>query len=552
MRDVGDSGDKMPANSRFSDSADQHRTRPRRGLAIAFVTAVSIGLSGCSTLPDWANPVDWYDTAFGNDAAPPPKAFPKAEKPEPAPMPQTAAVEEDDDSILPDWANPTKWFEDDGEEEMAAAPEAKPEPPQRATMADDEDSILPDWANPLKWFEDDETEMASSKSDSGSFPSLSSVPADAPKTQAEADRRAVAAGLAADKSAAKYTDETLRAGGTPSTQVAATQPRPNPVVKPVAQPVQQPRPAASQPVTPQPVASKPRMPKLASASDPAAPRPVQPGSVVAAPQPVAAASAPPPAPLPPLVAPAPAQTAAAAPPPPAPLPPLTPPGAIQPTPVQPAAPRLVQGVAPRQVAALNFPNAGQNELARIFAASLAQSASTVTTAPANSTFAAPVASPLTSVQSNVASNVLEAYNDPLTGKTPASSTVTPGVSLASETPKHEKVVVHFGNGSSRLNRKDKASIRKAAKAYAAGGRGVIRVVGHASHRTRDMNVARHRMINFNVSLDRANAVARELMRHGVDASVLRIEARSDAEPIYYEYMPEGEAENRRTEIFLEF
>jgi len=43
-----------------------------------------------------------------------------------------------------------------------------------------------------------------------------------------------------------------------------------------------------------------------------------------------------------------------------------------------------------------------------------------------------------------------------------------------------------------------------------------------------------------------------LMRQGVDASAVRVEALSDADPIYYEHMPEGQSHNRRAEIFLEF
>ena len=52
-------------------------------------------------------------------------------------------------------------------------------------------------------------------------------------------------------------------------------------------------------------------------------------------------------------------------------------------------------------------------------------------------------------------------------------------------------------------------------------------------------------------MDRANAVANELMRKGVSASDLVIEAVGDRAPEYYESMPAGEAGNRRAEIFLE-
>jgi outer membrane protein OmpA-like peptidoglycan-associated protein len=213
------------------------------------------------------------------------------------------------------------------------------------------------------------------------------------------------------------------------------------------------------------------------------------------------------------------------------------------------------------VAAPSFPNAGQNTLSQAFAASLAQSASTVSTAPAHSTFAAPVATPLSPGQYKVPKIVLAAYNNPLTGKSPASTTVTPGQTLnvlpfstnrQLNVPPGQIILVKFSNGSSRLNARGRAQIRKAAKAYKAKGKGFVRVVGHASHRTRDMAIAKHRMANFSVSLDRANVVARELMRQGIKASALRVEAKSDSDPVFFEYMPAGEAQNRRTEIFLGF
>jgi outer membrane protein OmpA-like peptidoglycan-associated protein len=58
------------------------------------------------------------------------------------------------------------------------------------------------------------------------------------------------------------------------------------------------------------------------------------------------------------------------------------------------------------------------------------------------------------------------------------------------------------------------------------------------------------MANFKISVDRANAVAEELVRLGVMRENILIAAVSDAEPMYYEIMPSGEAGNRRTEIYL--
>ena len=456
----------MGATRQPGQSGEPVRKTPSRWFRGATLTVViAVGLGGCSSLPDWANPVDWYDSAFNTDGA------------------------------------------------------APPESTRRVAKADGDKS----------------------------FPSLKNTPSRAPATSSTADRAAATSGLIAARDKAKYTDEDLRSGGKSTVQAASqTAPQPQPMKKPAAKIAS----AAPQPVPVAPLNSRmSRLPKLASA---AAPQPVPP----IAPVPVAPTrtSAKPvaPAPLPPLVAPAapaapmPKPAMIATTPPPAPLPPLISGGA--PTPVQ------QQGYG-TQTAALSFPNAGQNALSAMFNAALAQSASTVTTAPASSTFNAPVAQPLNTNNSSLPGIVLAAYNDPLTGKSPASVTVNPGAALASGSSamtQSRKMVVHFANGSAKLGRKAKKELRTAAQAYKQKRQGTIRVVGHASHFTKNMNLARHRMINFRVSLDRANEVARELMRHGVDASALRVEAVSDADPVYYEHMPEGQAHNRRAEIFLEF
>ena len=97
----------------------------------------------------------------------------------------------------------------------------------------------------------------------------------------------------------------------------------------------------------------------------------------------------------------------------------------------------------------------------------------------------------------------------------------------------------------------RAEIRKVADQYKASG-GVIRVVGHASSRTKNMSVAEHNLVNFRISLDRAQAVAGELARLGVPTEAIFVEARGAADPAFFESMPAGEAGNRRTEIFLDF
>ena len=61
-----------------------------------------------------------------------------------------------------------------------------------------------------------------------------------------------------------------------------------------------------------------------------------------------------------------------------------------------------------------------------------------------------------------------------------------------------------------------------------------------------------KIVNFNISVDRANVVAKILMRHGVPADKLEVIAMADKEPVAHEYMPSGERENQRTEIYIEY
>ena len=63
---------------------------------------------------------------------------------------------------------------------------------------------------------------------------------------------------------------------------------------------------------------------------------------------------------------------------------------------------------------------------------------------------------------------------------------------------------------------------------------------------------RHKLVNFRVSLNRANSVAAALMAKGLPADKLFVGAVSDNEPLYYEVMPSGDAGNQRAEIYLDY
>ena len=109
--------------------------------------------------------------------------------------------------------------------------------------------------------------------------------------------------------------------------------------------------------------------------------------------------------------------------------------------------------------------------------------------------------------------------------------------------------IHFRNGSASLSARDRQIIANALQLKKERG-GRIHIIGHASSRTRSLDPIRHKMLNFNVSIDRADAVARELIRLGIKKEELVIDAISDTQPKYFEFMPTGEAGNRRAEIYL--
>lgn len=108
----------------------------------------------------------------------------------------------------------------------------------------------------------------------------------------------------------------------------------------------------------------------------------------------------------------------------------------------------------------------------------------------------------------------------------------------------------FEDGSASLREREREIVREVYQRYLSDGR-KVRVVGHSSSRTRNMDPVRHRMVNFGISAERANAVALELQRLGVPSEQITVVAAADDMPMYYEVMPSGEAGNRRTEIYLD-
>lgn len=111
--------------------------------------------------------------------------------------------------------------------------------------------------------------------------------------------------------------------------------------------------------------------------------------------------------------------------------------------------------------------------------------------------------------------------------------------------------LQYANASSDLDSRDRTILRNVVALQRERG-GIIRVVGHASHRTPNMDPVTHRLVNYEISSERAELVAKVLTELGARTQDIVVVARADVDPLYYEVMPAGEAGNRRTEVYLDF
>ena len=76
------------------------------------------------------------------------------------------------------------------------------------------------------------------------------------------------------------------------------------------------------------------------------------------------------------------------------------------------------------------------------------------------------------------------------------------------------------------------------------------IVGHASQHTATLTEAQHAKANYAISQARARQVVAALQGYGVSSGSMVVEALGSSQPIYGEFMPTGEAHNRRVEIYL--
>ena len=113
--------------------------------------------------------------------------------------------------------------------------------------------------------------------------------------------------------------------------------------------------------------------------------------------------------------------------------------------------------------------------------------------------------------------------------------------------------VTFNHGSSQLSDEDLLKIKKVANLFYENKGKKIVIVGHASSRTNyDMDLTKHALVNFNISLERATKVMSEFSTIGLNSQKIELVAMSDAKPLYAEIMPSLEAANRRAEIFIQY
>jgi len=469
-------------------------------------------------------------------------------------------------------------------------------------------SSTPEWAQPTEWWDavagDDEDEKVKEAraQDEQPYPSLSGTPARPQPGTTSAERAEIKQELAADREAARYTDQTLRASGARSADAAtAPAPAPAPASSGAATATTT---AAAKPPAPEPASSSAlasgssasssastaaaagttsqgidtTMKASTSATDPGRPMSVPsivqrrpdevpqssrieeltrpPGSSASTSTTTSSsyasttASAPSPAPAP-VAAPAPATTTAMA---------TTAAAATtatngaaksvaQPGHVAAATAPAPPPVTPAtmQVAAKLPVGQDQSTLAQVFAANVVAQSSRSFPDAKGTVFQAPSAPPISQWGAAIPPIVRDTYNAALNESAPATAA---GAPLPQFAPGAPATVVHFGHGSASVDAKGRRLLRQfAAEAKQSGG--FVRVVGHASQRTGDMPYSRHKATNFNLSVDRANAVAKELRKQGVPSQRILVEARGDQDPLYFEFMPNGEAQNRRVEVFLQ-
>ncbi|MCZ6744907.1 MAG: OmpA family protein [Alphaproteobacteria bacterium] len=212
-----------------------------------------------------------------------------------------------------------------------------------------------------------------------------------------------------------------------------------------------------------------------------------------------------------------------------------------------AATPSIQPPSPMPVPAAGSSSPGGSEalVSQTYRSQLALSAPTVSTAPAG-----PTASPsLTGARPAPLSTAAVGAATPPSSALPLQPLSRLGFNGSAVS--YRAASLRFKTGSARIGKGDRKKLREVA-ALQRKHNAMLRIIGHASSRTRDLDPVTHQIVNFRISVDRAHAVARELVRLGVPPGKLNIGAKSDQERVFYEFMPAGETENQRAEIYIEY
>ena len=369
---------------------------------------------------------------------------------------------------------------------------------------------MPDALNPAEWFksvervftgdgvEDDADETESrltaerdrpAPGADRPFPNLATTP-ERPSPSSRAERQTVVEGLVADRERAQYSSEVIRRQGEPTETLQRTG---------SAAPPPPPPPPITAPRPPVEVAKAP-----APAATPPAPAATPPAPAAAPPAPAAA----PPAPR------RPPQTAASS---------LAAPGGVQET----YRARLAQRLPTAEAEAAPPANALAPEAFGAFETVVVSSAGVQLGLGARARVQPSLPPSAAAEAGRVAG---------------AAPTATAGM--------RKVATIQFANGSAGLSDRAMRVLRQVSRLYGQDDNISVRIVGHASSRTHTMDAVRHAMVNFRISADRAESVAFALERTGVSRDRMTILARSDSEPLYFEFMPSGESGNRRAEIYF--
>jgi len=388
-----------------------------------------------------------------------------------------------------------------------------------ATIGASACSTVPNWVDPTNWIggSDDQTappDPSDQASDNGQTPDLSTIP-DKPGAPSTADeQRDVAQSLQGDRTRAQYSGDALKGGTEPTAAPPPAEAAPSTEelasndASPAAPP---PAPAAALP----PQSSAPGT--LPSDSAPAAPTPPPQTQVAAVemPSPAAAPSAGPAVPAAPALVP------------------------NRLAPFRPSnAPPLDASVAqfvPPSILARYRQTAAMGPQTAVPAADTAMASNLDTTKTRRRTHATAMGAP-----EAMSGAVVANFDAPAAG----SAAVPPAADGILGSP---AAVVYFSSDTTALSADARAQVQAAAKAFMAqGAQGYVRIIGHSSGRMGGMTASRYLVWNFERSLARANAVAKALIKAGVPADKVLVQAVEDGQSAN-----PGDDGGRRAEIFFQ-